>query len=366
MRVLITGAGSSMGFDVAHCLAGHEIVGADADPVGRVFAARVCDEVRRIRRANDEGFVDAFEALIDSVEPEAVFILPEVEIVRLAERRDLLQRAPVPPSEAVAVTRDKFRTFEVCHRAASFPATVRLHADRLPLAPPCWVRAATGAGARAALRADSDAELHAWRTLNPDVTDWIVQDHLPGENLNVTLLYWCGRPVARAIGRRDGYVLAKCAPSGITGDVADMTTVDRPDAEETARDAIAALPGLPHGFYSVDLKADTADRPHVTEINPRLAARPRLYAAAGVNFPALWLDLLAGRNVPSPRCRPGLRLLRKLDMPPLVLEGNGETQHDDTTSTTVGGAMAARGHAPRGQSTEMPAWPQAAMAPSES
>ena len=317
MRVAVTGAGGSMGFDVAHCLAaaGHEVVGCDADPTGLLFAARGCHETRRLPKAHDPGFVDAVRAL----PVDHVFACPDAEVAELAVA-DALVHTPIPHRVAVAVTLDKYATYQTCREAAQFPRTYLWRHDPFHFrGGPWWVRPCEGAGGRAARRCASGADVAAWVSLNPDVSAWVLHDYLPGENLTVNMMWWRGECVASACARRDGYICGHVA--AVTGDVSAMTTVERPDACHAASWAVVALPGTPHGLFGVDLKCDAHNAPCVTEINPRLSGRPRLYEAAGVNLPALWLDMVEyGRPLHETRQRHGVRLLRRVDQPP-VIEG---------------------------------------------
>lgn len=82
-----------------------------------------------------------------------------------------------------------------------------------------------------------------------------------------------------------------------TVSAAETTVVD--DELETALSRLLA--GY-RGPFHVDLAGD-----HLLDVNPRLHAATPLALAGGVNLPAAYADLLAGRHVPRRRVRPGLR-----------------------------------------------------------
>ena len=170
------------------------------------------------------------------------------------------------------------------------------------------------------MRVDSKLQIEAWLVLNPGVKQWMIQDYLPGDNLGVTQVWWCGKLRGEICIRRDKYMLPQSAPSGISGEVADMVTVNRPDACEVASRAVRAVASIPEGIYGVDLRDDRNGIPRVTEINARMAGRPELYPHAGVNIPAIWVSLLYGGNPAMPVARPGVRILRHTACDPIIVE----------------------------------------------
>lgn len=323
--VLVTGAGGSMGVEVLQCLeqgpSDYQVIGLDTTREGRLFAQRHCMKAMAIPRADDPEFVPEFRKLVEQLDPLCVFVNPSAEALLLAGYPDLLARTACPPPAQVPIILDKRWTVEVCGQSAPFPWTAGLYDSRVGRRPPWWIRSALGQGGRAAMKVRSEIELEAWIVLHPDIESWMVQEYLPGDNLAVVQLWWRGELRAEAVARRDGYVLPKAAPSGISGEVSDLITVDRPDATAVAMAAVTALPGKPHGFYGVDLRDDERGQPRITEINTRLSGRPNLYPAAGVNFPRLWLRLLKGQRVKLVHTQPGVRILRRPAQEPIILEG---------------------------------------------
>jgi glutathione synthase/RimK-type ligase-like ATP-grasp enzyme len=151
---------------------------------------------------------------------------------------------------------------------------------------------------------------------------WMVQEYLPGRNLNWTGLFRDGELLGAAAMERLEYFLGKVSMSGVTGQVSACETVSVPEAARAAEDAVRELSAHPSGLFSVDLREDAEGRPRITEVNPRPAGRPWLYTLAGANLPLAALRALTGREV-GDAIRPegpeiGLRLHRQLDVEPVV------------------------------------------------
>ncbi len=383
MRVLVTGAGGSIGIDVCRSLA-HlpevELLGAEASPWGARLAGRFCTQVVPLPRADREGpeaFCQALARQVDTLGVDFVWINPDPELQAVAWcGRQPPCAHPLPGREVLQACLDKEITGSRLQRAKLAPETLALEVELpagadvpgpdaappaevsqvaqslLPqlegafarLGVPLWVRPGSGAGGIGSLRVDQPREAAFWVALwsvRHGVRRWVVQEYLPGRNFNCTLLYASGELVAWAAMQRLGYFLAETAPSGITGQVKLCRTVEQPHVLAAARQAVRLLGAQPHGIYSVDLREDVQGRPKVTEINPRLAGRPWLYTQAGCNLPWLAVQVLSGAEPEGTRPhrpRPGWTLYRQLDCQPLILPP-GETA-DEYAHSRAGSATA--------------------------
>ncbi len=382
MRVLVTGAGGSIGIDVCRSLAdapGVELVGAEASPWGARLARRFCSQVVLLPRPDRDGpeaFCQALARQIEALGVDFVWINPDPELEAVARCGWQPPCAhPLPGPEVLRACLDKETTGRRLQPSGLAPETLALEVELPPgagvaagedsppanvclvaqtLLPqleeafgrldlPLWVRPGSGAGGIGSLRVDQPQEAAFWVALwsvRRGVRRWVVQEYLPGGNFNCTLLYAAGRLVAWAAMQRLGYFLAETAPSGITGQVKLCRTVQQPDLLAAARQAAELLDAQPHGIYSVDLRQDVQGRPRVTEINPRLAGRPWLYTRAGCNLPQLALRVLQGTEPEDARpcCpRPGWTLYRQLDCHPLIVppgETADEYAHPRAGNTT--------------------------------
>ncbi len=332
-RVLVTAAASSPGLDIARSLRrdpGLDVVGADAAEHGRAMAARICQEVIALPPAGEdpEAYADALdEAAADA---DFLFVSLDAEVEALVGI-DRVPACPTPvPFGCGRVILDKERTAAALPDAL-VPATARVEGpeglavalERVP--PPVWLRPATGTSGQGSLRVDGVEEGRAWmefwRRRGLDAP-WMVQEFLPGRNVNWTGLYRDGELLAAASMERLAYFLSKVSVSGITGQVSRCETVDLPPFAEAARRAVDALDPAATGLYSVDLRGDVAGVPRVTEVNPRPAGRPWLYTEAGVNLPLAAFRALTGWEIGDAVAPDGpeigVRLHRQIDVEPLL------------------------------------------------
>ena len=340
MRVLVTSVGSSPGVDLCRCLAADPsltIVGADASADGRRFGQRLCAEVVALPRADAgaDAYVAALRAVASDRGIDFVFSALDVEVGAVLSAATPLTVAHALPNAAAAPLLDKaalvqHAPVQLVPRSAAVAGEV----GRAGLAQaldavgtPAWLRPAVGTSGRASLAVQGVDDALAWLSLwraRGQVGRWLLQEFLPGDNLNWTGVYVDGECVAAAAMQRTAYYLHTVAPSGVTGQVREAITVDRPEVAEVARALVGALTPRPHGVWSVDLRLDREGTPKVTEVNPRFAGRPTLSARAACNLPLAALRGLTGQPlgdaVTRPGGRPGVRMVRQLDLEPLFVE----------------------------------------------
>jgi glutathione synthase/RimK-type ligase-like ATP-grasp enzyme len=335
--ILITGIGGSIGIDIARSLRPDptlRLIGGDCSEFGRLQTADLVDEVIATPRA-DRGAVAFYDALVDIIAKAGVdfaFVNPDPELEGLAEvGRELPCKSSMPPIETVGISLDKAATVARTGLDAEFPRTLALAGDDdlercfAQLTPPMWMRSAIGAGGRGALTVETVDEAMAWISYwsrRGRAYDWMLQEFLPGKNINWTGLYVGGELITHAAMERLRYFLGDSAASGVSGQVAQCRTVNSTDYIEVSDRVVRALDAEPRGIYSVDLRDDSDGKPRVTEVNPRLAARPWLYTNAGVNVALAAVRALTGDEVgdavSEQGLRVGLHLYRQLDIDPVI------------------------------------------------
>jgi carbamoyl-phosphate synthase large subunit len=335
--VLVTGIGGSIGIDVARSLrrdASIHIVGCDSNAWGRRQAAALVDTTLALPRADRSPgeFADALARAIEASHADFAFVNPDAELAAVAAAgRALPCATALPPLETVGIALDKARTVAKAGAAAVFPRTVEVDGEDdvarcfETLRAPLWMRAAVGAGGRGSLTVETPEEACAWMGYwgrRGRAYRWVFQEFLPGANVNWTGLYARGRLVATAAMDRLRYFLGDAAASGVSGQVSQCATVDPGPLTGVSDAVVRALDAVPHGVYSVDLRADRDGRPLVTEVNPRLAGRPWLYTNAGVNLPLAAVRALrdqpVGDAVAPGGLVVGLHLHRQLDIEPVI------------------------------------------------
>ncbi|HKI87279.1 MAG TPA: ATP-grasp domain-containing protein, partial [Thermoanaerobaculia bacterium] len=260
-----------------------------------------------------------------------VFVNPDPELEALATiKRTPCRPHPIPSIAVTAICLDKAATVEQSRSSRDFPRTFPIHSSDdverafSELDTPIWLRATIGPGGRGSLPVSRPEEVDFWTTYwqrQGRRDQWVLQEYLPGRNLNWTGLFHRGTLLASAAMERLRYFLGNATVSGVSGQVALCATVDPQEVEEVARRVVTRLEREPSGLYSVDLRLASDGNPKVTEINPRLAGRPWLYTNAGINLPLASVRALTGLDpgdaLDSNGFRIGLHLYRQLDVEPI-------------------------------------------------
>ena len=348
-RVLVTSVGGCPAIDVVRCPcrdATLTLVGADAGAWGRELGRRICDEVVGLPSASVDpgGFVDALTEASRGM--DFVFLCQDPEIEAVARMGVGLDTpSALPPVTVLPNLLDKEATRRVARADELFPRTVALERDDVARAVhdvrlPAWLRPRTGSGGAGSLKVETAEDalgwISYWERRGREVA-WVLHEYLPGRNLNWSGVFARGALVAAGTLLRHSYLLASVSPSGISGQARWLESVVDEAAATASERVVRALDAQPHGVYSVDLKEDLEGRPRVTEVNARLAGRPLLLAAAGVNLPLAALRALSGRDpgdaLEPGGCRAGVHMYRQVDVDPLVGPAPREGADDVTASS---------------------------------
>ncbi len=167
-----------------------------------------------------------------------------------------------------------------------------------------------------------------WITINPDVKKFLASEYLPGRNLACKLLNYNGELLRGAVGERVNYIMAKVAPSGITGNTSFGRLLNDPKVFEVAKKAMDFLfqktGAKQHCFFTVDLKEDEQGIPKITEINIRHVAFTQCFAAGGANFAEDTIRLLDkdstfDKSFKLYEFEPDLIFLRDVDALPIIM-----------------------------------------------
>ena len=193
---------------------------------------------------------------------------------------------------------------------------------------PFWIRRTSGSSGLGSLKVENRDSLKNWITINPGVMEFIGSTYLPGRNLACKLLYHNGELLRSACGERVNYIMAKVAPSGITGNTSYGRLLNEPllvDAAIKAMELIFRATGVQkHGFFTADFKEDTHGKPYITEINVRMVAFNYSFAEGGANFSEDIIRLINDdtsfdRGYKMYEFEPGTIFLRDVDSEPILL-----------------------------------------------
>lgn len=284
------------------------LVGTDCNPLASgLYEHDLYDETLVIPRADDPDYVPFITEAITSRGIDLALVHPEQEVLVWSAMQREGQPWPcaalMPDHRVVEVLTDKGRMNALLADTPWIPASLDIDPDAVATSPeaswktlqetlgaPFWVRSATGSSGLGALKIDTIDTLTRWLRMNDGVTHFVGSTFLPGRNLAVKLLYVDGSLVRAACGERVHYIMAKTAPSGITGNTSFGRLLNEPDlvdrADAVMQHLFTRLGVSPHGFFTADFKEDVAGVPMLTEVNVRMVAFNYSFAQAGANFSA--------------------------------------------------------------------------------
>jgi predicted ATP-grasp superfamily ATP-dependent carboligase len=292
--------------------AGHEVWLAvtDAGSYGALSRAAAGRAIVPRPDADPSGYVSAVSELAARVGAAAVLPGTERALVALAgqERRfkDGVALGTCPP-DIVRLATDKSRLEGlVAEVGLRVPPTWTLSRGELASPPdfpyPVIVKAlrpgAPGSHQPPVRRVEGLAELRRAVDAMPG-DHWLVQPYVSGDLAAVSGVSWCGELICAAHQRAHRIYPPDC---GISASAATIA----PDAE--VEDAVARLLRLIgwSGVFQLQF-LETPEGRYVIDLNPRMYGSMALAVAAGLNLPAIWVELLlGGRPVPA-GYRPGVR-----------------------------------------------------------
>ena len=324
MRVLVTDGDNRATLAIVRSLGrqGHSVVVGERRTPSLAQASRYCSEsvVYPDPFYNEVGFTNRLLAEITEKRIDVLLPVADVTTALISQRRDEFERVcrlPLAPDTAIARAADKV---DVLKLAASLgvpvPRTVFVEraSDALELArslsfpivvKPRRSRVRTSDGWRSC----SVAYAASADQLMTDVEGWpaeayplLLQERISGEGLGVFLCMDRGEPVAAFSHRR----LREKPPSGGVSVLCESVEV-RADMKAQAVTLLRELGW--QGIAMVEFKMDDRDgTPKLMEINGRFWGSLQLAIDAGVDFPSILLETLAGgATKPAPTYRVGVR-----------------------------------------------------------
>jgi len=341
--VLVTGAGGSAAANFVDALGRssrpYHVVGADSSPT-RLHLSQA--DYRVVTpRADDVHYRDALMQLLKELNVDVVHPQPDAEVLAIGALRDVLPAATYLPSQkALEVAGDKAAFAAVMVRAGvavpeSTPfCTLESVADHtrdfLDRHERVWIRARTGAGARASLPVRTPEQAVAWVTWwieekGMDPGDFMAAEFLPGREFAYQSVWQDGDLVVGQARERVEYLYGLLTPHGQTSTPAVARTVKEDQIDSVAIAAIRALDPSPCGAYCVDIKESADGSPRITEINAgRFFTTSNFFAAAGLNMPEMLMRCAMGERLESlgtSPLAPDLYWIRMVDMGYVLVPG---------------------------------------------
>ena len=293
-----------------------------------------------VPRADNENYWKAINTIIDENDVDGAVILPELEVIEWAKNataklnKKIKLHLPDPALAAEIVNK------HTLHQLLKDTGLVPKYYLINPLGfsytelsekvgKIFWVRSTEGSSGLGSLKIENEKALVQWIAINPGVTEFIASEFLPGRNMACKLLYFKGKLLSTACAERVNYIMAKVAPSGITGNTSFGRLLNEPglvDMSVKAIESIAAkLNTSLNGIFTVDYKEDAAGIPKITEINIRHVAFTSSIAAGGANLPldtlkAMFLDDPAKMQTRHYQFEGKLIFLRDVDGYPVVMK----------------------------------------------
>ena len=232
-------------------------------------------------------------------------------VVAMARGRATLPcRLFLPAAEAIGLCQDKYAlTSRLADAGVPVPETVPLRGldevedafARLAEHDAVWCRVRSGAGSVGAIPVRRAEQARAWIAYWEEMrgvpaSAFTLSEYLPGRDFSAHTLWKDGRPLLTKTCERLSYFVAGGSPSGTSSVSALSKTGQHPDVAAVCVAAVRAVDARATGVFNLDLKANAAGVPCVTEINAgRFSSGPTIFDLTGKHsMSALYLRLALG------------------------------------------------------------------------
>lgn len=346
MNILITGVGgpTPRSFAIALKKYGNfknvRLIATDINRLSiGLYQKELFDTSYVIPRADADNYWTVIQEIVNKENIDLAVILPELEVMEWAKKNEagsLPCKVLLPSSQMAELLVDKSKMTEILNPLGIVPTSISFHRELDDFAhlfqilgDSFWVRSTAGTSGLGSLLIDSKASLNNWIQINPKVNEFLASTFLPGRNLACKLLYWEGKLLRAACAERVNYIMAKVAPSGITGNTSFGRLINEPNLVDVATKAMNKMfeytGSKKHGFYTVDFKEDSNGVPFITEVNVRHVAFTQCFAAGGANFASDTIRLLINDttfdyNYKMYEFEKDLIFLRDVDSVPILMK----------------------------------------------
>lgn len=314
MKVIITGACAVSARNVLRSLKMSDnfkdatFIGWDMCSIMYGVYSGMFERLYKVPAVTDPQYRAVAEAILEKEKPDAVMVIPEVEVLYWA-KNPFPYPILVPPAEFCELAISKRRLFNLLKGTNLVPLSEDISREdafngnyEFPIEFPMWVRDASAgtASGKGSFLANNVDELRAWVTINTGIDNFQISEYCPGGNYGVLCLFEKGKLLKVAIAERIEYIMSKVAVSGITGNTSLGRFLNNEGIKQNALSAISkvceAVGCVMNGVVVVDMKADKDGVAKVTEINIRYVAYNCCLAAAGFNLAEYHLLTTLGRS----------------------------------------------------------------------
>ena len=346
MKILITGVGGPTPRSFAIALKKYsfykrfELIGTDINPLAMgLYQNELFNKTYVVPPASHPEYWNVMQSILTENKIDMAIILPELEVMEWSKRKEtqaLPCKALIPDFSMADLLVDKSKMTEILKDLDIVPPSVTFSRDTENLKEVFevlkgnfWVRSTSGTSGLGSLKVEDEDSLKNWIQINPNVSQFIASKFLPGRNLACKMLYHNGQLLRTACAERVNYIMAKVAPSGITGNTSFGRLLNEPNLVAEAKRAMDFLfqytGAKQHGFFTVDFKEDENGKPYITEINVRHVAFTQCFAAGGANFASDTVRLLNedatfDRNYKMYEFEKDLIFLRDVDSLPILMK----------------------------------------------
>jgi len=307
-NILVTGVGGptprsfvrAIKLDGNRAKKSFRFIGVDCNPLAYgLYDRSLFDSSYVVPRADNKEYWPAINGIIKREDIDGAVILPEEEVLEWALNKSKLERNVVthlPEYKLAAVLVNKHRLHEYLKGAPLIPKYKKIDPTSYnysqiikEIGNVFWIRSTEGSSGLGSLKIESEPALKQWISINGDVKEFLATEFLPGRNMACKMLYFDGELKRTACAERVNYIMAKVAPSGITGNTSFGRLINEPKLIQLSKQAlerIASEIGAElNGIFTVDFKEGTSGVPKITEINIRHVAFTSSIAAGGANIP---------------------------------------------------------------------------------
>lgn len=286
-----------------------EFVGWDMCSILYGVYSKDFDRLYKVPGVNELNYRKVVQGILDKEQPDAVMVLPELEVLYWAKNPFEGVNYITPSAEFCELAISKRKLFNLLKGTGLVPVSEDLNREdvfddsyKLPLEFPMWVRDASAgtASGKGSFKANNLIELRAWVMINTGIDNFQISEFCSGGNYGVLCLFENGKLLKCAIAERLEYIMAKVSVSGITGNTSKGRFLNDEHIKAQALDAIdrvcKATNSVMNGVVVVDMKADANGVAKVTEINIRYVAYNSLLANAGFNLAEYHVLTTLGRS----------------------------------------------------------------------